>query len=225
MRGALTGSLALHLALMSLLFLVRPPRTISLPGAGAVKVALVDASTLAAPAPPPQAAPPAPPPDEQGVRLPDMKKPRVAKPAPEKAKTPPKPLPAKPSETPRPDTPGATTLTPARLGTSGLVGSMGVDSADFPFGYYLVLVRDRIASNWQPPGGLTSGQVVKAVVYFRITRDGRLASTRLETASAVDYFDRAAVRAVALSDPMPPLPAGFPGGDLGVHFGFEWEAP
>jgi hypothetical protein len=24
---------------------------------------------------------------------------------------------------------------------------------------------------------------------------------------------------------MPPLPAGFPGGDLGVHFGFEWESP
>jgi hypothetical protein len=28
-----------------------------------------------------------------------------------------------------------------------------------------------------------------------------------------------------LSDPLPPLPLGFPGSELGVHFGFDWEAP
>lgn len=36
---------------------------------------------------------------------------------------------------------------------------------------------------------------------------------------------RAAERAVQLSDPMPPLPAGFSGGSLGVHFGFGYTAP
>ncbi len=28
-----------------------------------------------------------------------------------------------------------------------------------------------------------------------------------------------------VSDPMPPLPLGFGGGEIGVHFGFDWEAP
>jgi TonB family protein len=103
---------------------------------------------------------------------------------------------------------------------------MGVDAADFPFSYYLALVRDRIAGNWQPPAGLaTGGEPVRTTVYFRITRSGALTGVRLETVSGAEYFDRSALRAVILSDPMPPLPAGFPGGDLGVHFGFEWESP
>jgi len=229
-RGAFTGSLAMHLVLLSLLFVIRPPRVISLPGADAVKVSLVDASSL--PPSPVVSAPPSPatpPPDEQGVRLPDSKKPKVVKPAPERPTTPQKPLPktAPPVTTPTPaTTPGATTLSPARLGSAGLMGSMGVDATDFPFSYYLVLVRDRIAANWQPPAGLaTSGEPARAMVYFQIARSGAVTGARLETASGVEYFDRAALRAVVLSDPMPPLPAGFPGGDLGVHFGFEWESP
>ena len=229
MRGAFAGSLAVHLALLSLVLIVRPPRVISLPGGAPVRVSLVDASAL--PSPPslkPTPPPVAPPPDEQGVRLPDMKKPRLAKPAPERPKTPPKPVTkaAPPTASPRPATAlGATTLTPARVGSTGLVGSMGVDAADFPFSYYLSLVRDRIAGNWQPPSGLGSGEIAQAVVYFKIARSGAVTDVRLETPSTADFFDRAALRAVVLSNPMPPLPAGFPGGDLGVHFGFEWEAP
>jgi hypothetical protein len=33
------------------------------------------------------------------------------------------------------------------------------------------------------------------------------------------------VRAVTISVPLPPLPLGYAGSDLGVHFGFEYAAP
>ena len=40
-----------------------------------------------------------------------------------------------------------------------------------------------------------------------------------------EYFDQSAIRSIQLGDPMPPLPLGYGGGDLGVHFGFEFVAP
>jgi hypothetical protein len=48
---------------------------------------------------------------------------------------------------------------------------------------------------------------------------------RMDERSTREFFDRSALRAVMLSDPLPPLPLGFAGGDLAVHFGFDWEAP
>jgi TonB family protein len=83
-----------------------------------------------------------------------------------------------------------------------------------------------VSQNWAPPAGLTAGgRAVRAVVYFRIARNGRVDALRVEETSGYEFFDRSAVRAVQLGDPMPPLPVGFTGGDLGVHFGFEFTAP
>ena len=53
---------------------------------------------------------------------------------------------------------------------------------------------------------------------------GAVSAVRLENGSGSEFFDRAGVRAVMVSQ-LPPLPLGFGGGNLGVHFGFEWEAP
>ena len=66
---------------------------------------------------------------------------------------------------------------------------------------------------------------MRCVVYFRVFRNGRISSIRVEEPSGAAYFDRAALRAVTLSDPLPPLPLGFPGSDLGIHFGFEYARP
>jgi TonB family protein len=66
---------------------------------------------------------------------------------------------------------------------------------------------------------------VRAVVYFRVGRGGEISGLRIETPSGQELFDGSSLRAVTLSDPLPPLPLGFPGGDLGIHFGFEWESP
>ena len=71
----------------------------------------------------------------------------------------------------------------------------------------------------------TAGTPIRAIVYFKIRRDGSVAGIRLETPSQQEFFDRSALRAVQLGDPMPPLPLGFQGSDLGVHFGFQYVQP
>ena len=217
MRGSVVGSGLVHLVLLVVLLIVRAPAAMIVPGPDVVQVALVDPSApiLAAPRPEP---PPEPtkeetirPVDEEGVKL--------------QPKKPPKPKePDRPRE--KPIERSSVTLPSAPAGTAGLRGDVAVDGADFEFTYYLVLIRNKIASNWAPPAGLaTSGNPIRSVVYFKVTRGGGLADVRMESASGVEFFDRSALRAVALSDPLPPLPLGYSGGELGVHFGFEWESP
>jgi len=184
-----------------------------------VQVALIEPN--ASPAPVAQPTPPPPEPEDEGIQIePDKKKtPKKDPVEPPKKKEPPRTetKPA-PSKSPRP----VSGLPSARIGTAGLRGDIGVDS-NFEFAYYLQQVRDIIASNWSPPSGV-SGGTMRTVVYFQISRQGAVSGARLETGSGSEFFDRAGVRAVMVSQ-LPPLPLGFGGGALGVHFGFEWEAP
>lgn len=217
MRGAILGSGAVHLLLLVVLFYVRTAASLVIPGPDVVQVALIDPAALT-PATPPkvEAPPPEPiltdvkPAEDTGVKL---------QPAPPKKKKEEKPRDeVAPVEMPA--------LPSAVVGSAGLKGDLAVDSRDFEFTYYLVLVRNRIAANWSPPAGLaTGGRRVRAVVGFRIDRSGTLSAVRMDEASGMEFFDRSALRAVVLSDPLPPLPLGFTAGELGVHFGFEWEAP
>lgn len=221
MRGALTGSAAVHFLLLALLLLFRPPLGRMVRGPDAVQVALVDPSMLAvprpAPAPPPEARKSEPPPEPEAIRI---EKPRRA-PERRREETPAETTP--PAETP-PEPQPAVPYT--AIGNAGLSGAVSVDGPPFEFSYYLQLIRSRVGQAWAPPAGLVSGgQPIRAVVRFRIARNGAIRGLSMESASGVEFFDRAALRAVQLSDPMPPLPMGYPGTDLGVHFGFEYVQP
>jgi TonB family protein len=99
-----------------------------------------------------------------------------------------------------------------------------VDDKDFRFAYYLEIVKERISSNWSPPPVAGSPEGVASTVYFKISRDGRLEDVKIEKSSEFDLFDRSALRAVDSSNPLPPLPAGFKGSSLGVHFEFEQKS-
>jgi TonB family protein len=92
---------------------------------------------------------------------------------------------------------------------------------DFRFAYYLAALRNKIGSRWVPPQGMDSGQI-RAVVYFRIGRDGQVSMTEIEKSSGYAYFDQTALRALLSATPLPPLPAGYTDPYLGVHFGFEF---
>jgi protein TonB len=217
MRGSILGSGVLHVVVLVALFYVHAPVSIVVPGPDVVQVALVDPGMTTAPPPEPVVQPPpepkAPevkPEEDTGVKL-------QPEPPPKKRK------PEKPREEPPQP---ATALPSATVGSAGLKGDLSLDVKDFEFTYYLVLVRNRIAANWAPPAGIaTSGQRVRAVVYFRISRGGEITAPRLEETSGMEFFDRSTIRAVTISDPLPPLPLGFAGGELGVHFGFDWVAP
>ncbi len=217
MRAEVIGSGAVHLGVLVVLFAVRSAAPIVVPGPDVVQVALLDLPPATA-TPRVVTPPPAPEPareertikplDESGVKLVKPKPKPRAKPE-EEAATPPAPAPALPY---------------AAVGPAGLSGQVAVDVRDFEFTYYLVLVRNRIAQNWTPPGGIP-GSGVRCVVAFRIGRTGDIRGAQLETGSGNAYFDRSALRAVMVSDPLPPLPLGFGGQDLGVHFGFQYATP
>ena len=214
MRGSVFGSGLVHVLVVAVLFIVRRPVSLVVPGPDVIQVALLDPSAAITPPAPVETPEPEPatvaPVEEEGVKIET-----------------PKPTPAKPRPTPPPkarQNPAAT-LPSEQVGPAGLKGDVNVDTGDFEFPYYLVLIRNRIAGNWSPPAGMSTGDKVRAVVYFRVGRSGELSDIRIESASGVEFFDHSALRAVTISDPMPPLPLGFASGELGVHFGFDWEAP
>jgi colicin import membrane protein len=141
---------------------------------------------------------------------------KEVEPAPEKPKETPAPKPKTPDPEPPREEPVAESAE-TRVGTTS---NVRVDDEDFRFAYYLQIVKERVSFNWSPPP-VSGGRNVMCTVFFKIMRDGRISSVRVEQVSGYDLFDKAAMRAVDHSEPLPPLPAGFEGRWLGVHFEFQ----
>jgi len=219
-KHALAGSAAVHVALTAALFLWKTGGTVLVPGPDVVQVSLVDASLAAAPAPAPApAAEPRrepPPREEEGVRIEKQPK-RKPEPKP-REEAPPVAKPA-PRATPAAAAPRVA-LPYADVG-GGMRGQVAIDASNFEFAYYLQQVRVLIARNWTPQPGLPAG--TRAEVYFRVARDGSITAPVVERSSGNEYFDQAARRAVLVTGHLPPLPLGWAGADLGIHFGFEYS--
>ncbi|MCD4654197.1 TonB family protein [bacterium] len=106
-------------------------------------------------------------------------------------------------------------------GSGQTMGSLKLDAKDFPFMYYLSMMKNKISENWIPPfGSVSSEESKRVVVMFRVDRSGRIFSPEVEESSDDDLLDQSALRAVIVSAPFPPLPEGYPDASLGVHFGF-----
>jgi protein TonB len=105
------------------------------------------------------------------------------------------------------------------LSTGGGPGSGSrLDVADFCCPDYVVLMVERIRGNWDQRVE-TSGV---AIVYFVIDRDGRLTNYQVERSSGSPILDNNALRAIARTRQLPPLPAAFPNPNLPVHLTFEY---
>lgn len=220
MKSSIAGSAAVHVVLTAGLFLWRTGGTVLVPGPDVVQVSLVDASlapapaAAAAPAPPVEPKREPPPSEETGIRIEKRPKPkREAKPP---EQSPPAATPARaapPAAAPR------VALPYADVG-GGMRGQVAIDASNFEFAYYLQQVRVLIARNWTPQPGLPQG--TRAEVYFRVARDGSITAPVVERSSGNEFFDQAARRAVLVTGHLPPLPLGWAGADLGIHFGFEY---
>lgn len=222
---ALHGAIAFALLYSSI---VKPARFVS---PRTVAVRLLPAGSLkggAAPAP---------------ALAPEPQKTKILKPAPEDAPPPPtdkamlipkkddekKPAsPARPSG-PSPkapevslpssgDSPGGGGGGP--IGAGGNVGVAGatLDDADFKYSYYIERMLVAIGMNWFKPA---QAGTVSPVVHFKIEKDGTISDATVERSSGLPFVDRAALRAVLTSSPLPPLPSEYGGTQLGVHLKFE----
>jgi len=130
----------------------------------------------------------------------------------------------KPEKTVHKPSPPAKSETPRQKAQEAIAGTgnINIDTNDFPFAYYLHILRHRIQENWEPPfQQSTASEKINAVVGFRVLRDGKIVDVTLEKSSGRFLYDQAAQRAVYLASPLPPLPDDFSDEQLTVHIEFE----
>ncbi len=106
-----------------------------------------------------------------------------------------------------------------RIGFGGHGSVVNLDGANFEYSYYLSIVQDRIGSNWVR----TYIGKGKVKIYFRIKRNGNIVGAMIEESSGDVGLDRVALRAITASSPLPPLPEGYTGDNLGIHIWFNYE--
>lgn len=201
MGRSLLASAVLHLAaaLVVVLLALRGPTRTPLPPV--YQVNLVSAATLAAQPRRPEPQPEetveeeAPPEPEEVEKIPDPER-EPERPAPQ------------PRETPRAGPPTGETTGPDLPIT--------LEGRPFRFPWYLEQLVRKIERNWRP-----STNTMRATVYFRIARNGRISEIEVSETSGNFLFDQAAQRAVEASAPMPPLPGEYDGDYLGVYFDFD----
>jgi TonB family protein len=202
MGRPLLASTALHLAAAAVVVLLslRGPSRTPLPPI--YQVSLVSAATLAE-----QPRRPEPRPEEEVVE--------ETPPEPEALEKIPDPErdPEPPREQPERVTPRAG---PEAGRETGLDLPVTLEGRPFEFPWYLEQLVRKIERNWRP-----SSNTLRATVYFRIARNGRISDIRIAEESGNFLFDQSARRAVEASAPMPPLPGEYDGDFLGVYFDFD----
>lgn len=107
---------------------------------------------------------------------------------------------------------------PAMAVPVGGAGVIGLEGGDFPYTIYIDRMKTLIGSHWFRP---QVGAGPTTTVRFTIDRDGAIRDAKIETESGNATFDRAALRAVLESSPLPPLPFAYSGTYLGVHLNFR----
>jgi protein TonB len=97
-------------------------------------------------------------------------------------------------------------------------GGISLDNANFKYSYYTTALVRRIRQNWH---FVASYGKLRALVHFRIERNGTVTDISVIESSGSDGFDAGAVRALKISSPFPPLPDGFEDPSLGVKLEFK----
>jgi len=97
-------------------------------------------------------------------------------------------------------------------------GTGAVVEGDFPYTIYIDRMKTLIGQHWFRPQ-VTPG--ITTTVKFVIDRDGTIRDAANESDSGNGTFDRAALRAVIETSPLPPLPFGYNGTYLNIHLTFK----
>ncbi len=99
---------------------------------------------------------------------------------------------------------------------------VGAGNTDPALAYYIVLVQEKIDSNWVPPKR-SPGSVETAVLSVRVLRSGQVRDLAVHSSSGDRAFDDAALRAVRLSTPLPPLPPLYKAETIILELQFDFE--
>lgn len=96
-------------------------------------------------------------------------------------------------------------------------------AADFKDQAYQQKAYQKVASSWKRPAG-SPKPGGKTVVIVTIGSDGKTTPPVLHFKSGSDPWDAAAIEAVKKASPFDPLPKGYAGPSVEVHFHFECAA-
>ncbi len=95
-----------------------------------------------------------------------------------------------------------------------------IENASFKYSYYTNSIVKKIGRYWQWSSVSSS---FRAVVYFKIDREGSVYDVKIKESSGDESFDQNALRAVQLAGPFAPLPEGYLEESLGVYFEFKFR--
>jgi protein TonB len=104
----------------------------------------------------------------------------------------------------------------------GGVGSGSASPFGNRFGYYEQLIRDKVARNWRSQD-LDASVRNPVVVTFDILRTGTVQNVRVARSSGNFAADQSAQRAIAMSNPFPPLPAQYERDSATIEFVFRLQ--
>jgi protein TonB len=115
-------------------------------------------------------------------------------------------------------------LTSPMVGMTGS-GGIGVGTGSpfgNRFGYYVDLLRQRVAEKWRTTDVDARIQTAPPVVVtFTIHRNGSVSDVRIAQRSGNPILDTSAQRAIYDAAPLPPLPAGFERDSASIEFWFQ----
>lgn len=94
------------------------------------------------------------------------------------------------------------------------------DSKEPYFNIYMEHLQDKMKSNWNPPRGQKSSNVV---LLFKVDRNGKVLKARVLKSSNNIAIDKSALEALKKSEPLEPLPKEFKGKDIDVQFQFDYN--
>jgi TonB family protein len=246
LQKMLVASVAAHIAVAALVTVAphwgaattEPPRTImtiSIAGGGAGPVS--GGMTTICGRPIQQETPPAEPLKREAVRPPAVKEPEMTVPL--RATKPAKPVPKTEVKQAPTEARGRTPTRGAQVTPGNSIAETGVRgqgfglstgggpgtgssleiTGDFCCPGYIATMVDRIRGAWNQNQGSRGMSFVK----FTIQRDGRLTDYIVEKPSGSTPLDLAALRAVAVTKSLPPLPNEYPNPTLVVHLSFEYK--
>jgi colicin import membrane protein len=95
------------------------------------------------------------------------------------------------------------------------------DGVGIQFQLYNASLRSQIKKNWGLPEELIKRQDISAEILIRISRNGHIEDSRFQRKSGVEAFDQEVLRTLKKSDPLPPLPEGYPKGSYDVILTFH----
>lgn len=108
-----------------------------------------------------------------------------------------------------------------QLGPGSKFGTVSVDNAGFDYPYYFIQTFGKIQQNWANP--VAANQPLACIIYFQILRTGTVLAPAIEKSSGIEAYDRACLRAVQASSPLPPLPSDFREDIIGIHLEFPYQ--